>query len=140
MLGDIKMWTSCFEASSCQDESATESTSGQALKESSACADEKHWPEGHSWERDSQLHSLLPLSTPIAPLRDKGPEALQNSPFPLYVRKRDSRVEGVCQMFGLHRSTVHLTCWICRGHQLIMKIILLYFALLMCSVVCRREK
>lgn len=48
MVGDTKMWTSCFEATSCQDESATETTSGQALEENLACADEQHWPEGYS--------------------------------------------------------------------------------------------
>lgn len=100
------MWTSCFEATSCQDESATEAISGQALEESSACADEKHWPEGHSQERDSQTPQRASPVTSSSTIQGQGfPKHCRTHPLPCMLgKKRDSRVEGVYEMFGLHRS------------------------------------
>lgn len=119
MLGGIKMWTSCFEATSCQDE-----------------CHRVHLRAGTRWEalarkgtvrRGTHNSSINSNST----VEGQGlPKHCRNHLFLWYVRKRDSKVEWVFRMFGLPRSTVHLTCWICRGHQLIVKIIWLCFALL----------
>lgn len=140
MLSDIKMWTSYFEATSCQDEFARDHLRAGTAGELCLCR----------WEalaRRIQLRggfTAPPSACSVnsdSTIQEQGyPKHCRTHPFLCMLGKETAEWRVVWEILDLHRSTVHLTCWICRGHQLIVKIIGLCLALQRCWVVCRRVK